>query len=64
MLCLPHPRAIVCLLAASVFVGAQIKGLTVAGAENATGSADYWDRKNQAATIQEIKQIVGAADEE
>ena len=54
----------VCLLGASVFVGAQIKGLTVAGAEKATESAQQWAKKNQNPTIREIEQIVGSSDEE
>jgi hypothetical protein len=54
----------VCLLAATVFVGAQIKGLTVQGAEGPTTSATHWAKSSQTKLVREIEQIVGAPAEE
>jgi hypothetical protein len=54
----------VCLLGATIFVGAQLKGLTAQGAEGATSSAQYWAKRNQTPLIDDIEQIVGTPAEE
>jgi len=53
----------VCLLGASAFVGAQIKGLTV-GASTPTESATAWQKSTADKTDREIKAVLGKAEEE
>lgn len=48
----------VCLLAATVFIGAQIESLGV-GQTPATESAAQWQKANQDKVVREIKAIVG-----
>ena len=49
----------VCLIAASVFVGAQIKARTVVGAEqDPMNSATVWQKKGPDKKIREIKKLL------
>ena len=53
----------VCLLAATIFVGAQIKGLKVDNNTDAVSSADSWAQKTQKRTLREIRALIADAEE-
>ncbi len=49
----------VCLLTASVFVGAQIKAQSVEGASTTAESSEYWYKKGPKKHVDKVEKLLG-----